>query len=208
MKKWLRITLIFGLLMSFISCGGKYTSAEMREIVEPLIEASEILNVVYFGEGLPVSVDEDEAEAFYSSFDTDVESLNYHPVAEDSAYTTEAEIREDTLAVFTEEYSKFLFDRAFVGVSDTYDNGEGEVTQTAVYARYIERNGRLTVRLKLSEEAYELGRVYDFSTLKIVQERKNYVIVEIETELGGVISPVELKVVLTEDGWRLDSPTY
>ncbi len=197
------------LCLSLLSCGSsKHTADEMRDVVEPLIEKSEELNVIYFGEGLPLTVDADEAQAFYSSFDTDVEAISYHPVDKSCGYESIDDIKEATLEVFTEDYSDYLFTLAFTGISDVVNDGVGDKTETSSYARYLEQSGMLTARIDLADDAITLGRVYRTEELEIVREKDNYVLVKIPTELNGKQCDVELKLVLTNDGWRLDTPTY
>lgn len=197
-------------LLILPSCGGlKVSEDEIRAALEELLPKSEELNVIYFGEGLPMTEDAEILQSFYDSFVTDVKSINYHPVDPECGYATETDIREATLEVFTESYSEYLFERAFNGISATYDEGtEEQHTETAVYAMYIEQNGILTERIDLADEAIPLGRVYRLDELEIVRTKENYVVVSIPTELDGRALDVELKIVQTENGWRLDSPTY
>lgn len=197
-------------LLAFSACGGSRVSEEeILAVLDELLPKSAELNVIYFGEGLPMTEDAETLQSFYSTFQTDVTSINYHPVDPACGYTTEADIREATLEVFTESYSEYLFERAFQGISAVYDEGSAEQhTETAVYAMYIEQNGVLTARIDLADAAIPLGRVYDLQHLKILREKDDYVVVSIPTELDGRSLDVELKLVQTAAGWRLDSPTY
>lgn len=204
----LLILLVIIIGLSSVSCSEKISKDEIKDILVPLLEKSEELNVIYFGEGLPMTVDREDAERFYSSFESEVKAINYHPVDKSCGYESEADIREATLEVFTPEYSEFLFNRAFIGISDVVNDGTGDVTQTSSYARYLEQNGMLTVRIDLSSEAIKLGREYDVDSLEIIRQKENYVLVTIPTQLDGKSCDVELKIVNTKDGWRLDSPTY
>lgn len=213
MKKHTRIIAFFITLViattALFSCGSSVDIDEIREVLSDLIPKSEELNVIYFGEGLPISSDRELVEKFYSSFDSDIEMINYHPVDPDCGYTSEDEIRAATLEVFTAEYSEYLFERAFNGISATL--GEGTDSQTnvsAIYAMYIMQKNTLTVRLDLADEAIPLGRVYDISAAEIVRTRGNYVVVSVPSTFDGKSEDIELKLVKTPDGWRLDSPTY
>ena len=211
MKKFLKIAAAGIACFLLVSCdnGIKVDEDELRETLGELIEKSQELNEIYFGEGLPMTEDADILKSFYAHFDTDIQSINYQPVDPACGYTTETELREATLEVFTENYAQYLFERAFSGISAIYNEGtETQHTSTAVYAMYIEDNGMLTARIDIADEAMELGRTYDLSQMKIVHKRKNYVVVEIPSEMNGKPLDVELKLVMTENGWRLDSPTY
>ena len=89
--------------------------------------------------------------------------------------------------------------------------GEGsdeELKINAIYAMYLMQNGTLTVRLDLEDDAVPLGRVYDVDRAEIVRARRGYVIVSVPSTLDGEEADIELRLVKTPDGWRLDSPTY
>jgi len=192
------------------SCGkAVHSEEEIRAALEELLPKSFELNEIYFGEGLPMSDDKATVEQFYSMFDSDVQAINYHPVNPACGYVTETDIREATLEVFTEDYAEYLFGRAFSGISATFnEGGEQEYTSTAVYAMYIEQDGILTVRINLAEEALPLGREYDLDGMEVLANEENFVVVSVPTELGGKSLDVELRLVPTSGGWRLDSPTY
>ena len=66
----------------------------------------------------------------------------------------------------------------------------------------------LTARIDLAKEAIPLGRVYHTDKLEVVREKDGYVLVKIPTELDGKECDVQLKLIETADGWRLDNPTY
>ena len=208
MKK--RIAAALLILLTLTSCGGGvHTEEEIRTVLDELLPKSFELNEIYFGEGLPMSNDKAMVEQFYGMFDSDVEAINYHPVDVSCGYTTETDIREATLEVFTADYAEYLFGRAFSGISDTFNEGEEqEYTSTAVYAMYIEQDGILTVRINLDEEAIPLGRTYDLDGMELTENEENFVIAKIPTEMDGRALDVELRLVKTADGWRLDSPTY
>lgn len=208
MKK--RIAAAMLILLTLTSCGGGvHSEEEIRTVLDELLPKSFELNEIYFGEGLPMSNDKAMVEQFYGMFDSDVEAINYHPVDVSCGYTTETEIREATLEVFTADYAEYLFGRAFSGISATFNEGEEqEYTSTAVYAMYIEQDGILTVRINLDEEAIPLGRTYDLDGMELTENEENFVIAKIPTEMDGRALDVELRLVKTADGWRLDSPTY
>ncbi len=187
-----------------------YPEEEIRSALKDLLPRSYELNVVYFGEGLPISEDRDLLDKFYNSFESDVEMINYHPVSADCPYQTESALRDATLAVFTEDYSEYLFQRAFAGISGQLQNIEGEtVTHSAMYAMYIEQNGVLTVRLNLADEAIPLGREFSVDEMTVKSQKRGVVVVEMPTYYNGELDfYVEVRLVMTENGWRLDSPTY
>lgn len=237
MKKHIPLLLTLAAL-TLSSCGGsKYDPAELRSALDTLLPPSFELNEIYFGEGLPATEDKALIDRLYGTFAANVKSLNYHPVAADCGYSSIEDIKTATEAVFTDEYAAYLYELAFAGIaSDTTpeeteetteaDLGEGEYIEAggeiegdysqpvllnvrASYARYLEQNGMLTVRLDLAEDAYPLGREYKTAELTVVEEKGNSVTVSVPTYMDGAYDQdVELTLVLTEDGWRLDTPTY
>ncbi len=196
--------------MILTSCGGvPYTEEEVLSVAEELVEKSFELNEIYFGEGLPISDNREDVERFYSSVSVDVAAVNYHPVAEDCKYQSEAQIRQATEAVFSQSYCEYLFDLAFKGLSTIMNEGtDYQYTETASYARYIESGDVLTVRIDLIYDAMDLSRTYDFSRMEIIQQKKDYAIVSVPTEKDGQPLDIELKLIYTADGFRLDTPTY
>jgi hypothetical protein len=95
-----------------------------------------------------------------------------------------------------------LFTLAFEGMSTGDD-------ETVVYARYIEQNEILTVRIDLADEALPLGRVYDLDSMDILNQNGSRIVASFATSVDGKPSVnVKLTLVNTPDGWRLDSPTY
>ncbi len=211
-----RITKLFAVsLLSLLplvlsSCGGvPYTDDEVLSAAEELVVKSFELNDIYFGEGLPISDNREDVERFYASISTDVESVNFHPVADDCPYQSEEDIKKATEAVFSQGYCEYLFDLAFTGLSTVLNEGtELQYTATASYARYIETNGVLTVRIDLPYEAMELTRTYDFDSMEIVRKKKNYAVVSVTTKKDGAPLDIDLKLIYTAEGFRLDTPTY
>ncbi len=213
-KKMIPAAVAVVLAAALYSCGGM-SEDEIRPIAEELIGKAAELNEIYFGEGLPLSDSAEKYQELYDTFDVDVEQINYHPVAEGCGYSSIDEIKAATLEVFTEEYSEYLFERAFSGISDVLGEAEGDVRQTAGYAMYLEQGGILTARMDLAESDILGGeREYDVTGLRIIRQKENYVLVAIPTvfhpDSGGddVIETIDLKFVNTPFGWRLDTPTY
>jgi hypothetical protein len=202
---------VLALCAALVSCSKpKHTAEEMRAVLGELLPKSAELNEIYFGKGLPTNRDEDVVRAFYESFDTDIAAISYEPVDHSCGYETVDDIKAATLEVFTEEYAEFLFDRAFKGISDLFDEGtETEHRSTAVYAMYIEQDGFLTKRVNLKDDAIPLGRTYDLDSLEVLRSNDTGVQVKLKSFFDGQPSvDVEMWLTETENGWRLDSPTY
>lgn len=199
MKRILSFLLTAVLLFSLASCGGSGLSDdEIRDVYADLIEQSYLLNDVYYGDGLPFVNDPETMAALAGASSR----FSYMPVDKNAPLKSEAEIREATLAVFTKDMCDHLFVLAFEGMSTGDD-------ETVVYARYIEMEEILTVRIDLAEEALPLGRVYDLDSMDILNQSGNRIVASFATSVDGEPSVnVKLTLVKTADGWRLDSPTY
>ena len=146
--------------------------------------------------------------------DNDI-SLNYHPVSPECEYTSMEAIKAATLEVFSESYSKYLFTMAFDGLSSVFNaDTEEQLTQTVSYARYMETDGILTVRMNVVDEAMPLNRTYDTNDIEIIRDKLSgdhgYLLVEVQSYVDGQPDvKVEVKLVKNADGqFRLDSPTY
>ncbi len=209
MKKHLIILVC--LLLGLTSCGGT-DEAEVAAALDALIPASLELNEIYFGEGLPIASDRESAEAFYESMGAGSEiSLNYHPVSPDAEYQSIDEIKAATMEVFSDAYAEYLFTMAFEGLSTVFDEGtEMQVTKNVSYARYLENDGLLTVRMNIPEEAFPMNRTYDTSDFTVLREKDGYILVEVQSLVDGQPDErVEVKLVKNAEGeFRLDSPTY
>lgn len=208
MKKSIKIfSLALALLFSvsmLASCGVEYTDEEVKASAEKLIEASFEINDIYFGAGLPVSSeDSEEAKEFAKENGVDLQNIQFLPVTAESPYQSIDDIKKATAKVYSEEYCEYLYSMAFEG----YSVNEGAA---AVFAKYIEDDkGVLTARIDLANNPLP-ERTYDYSSIKVKSRKKDSVMVEMDSYLDGKKEKgtVTFTLVLSEDGWRLDSPTY
>ncbi len=191
------------LTLSLTACGGSgMTEPEIRDTVKSLVEQSYVLNDVYYGDGLPCEDDEEKIAAMLGMTAGSDINVYYMPVSEESPFASETEIREATAAVFSPQLCDILYEIAFTGVST-------EDEEKVAFARYIQQDDVLTVRLDLKENAADLGRTYDFDAITVLVDEKDRVRVEIPSFVDGEKSVnVRITVIKTADGWRLDSPTY
>lgn len=191
MKKLFAILLcLLMTLPALVSCSNPPAVEDVRDEIAALIEASHEINDIFYGEGLPVD----------TSIDSGYEKFNC--VSATSPYRTLAAIKNAAEKVYSTEYMAAIYEMMFSG---HYDSVSGSVQQ----ARYWETNGKL---LKHKEATVYLTgdhRTYDYSTMKIVKPSSaDYIKFEIMSEKNGEQMLVRLSAVLTENGWRLDSPTY
>ena len=208
MKRILSFLLLTVILtLSLASCGGSGLSeAEMSEIFRSLTEASYALNEVYYGEGLPYREDEALMKQLTGvASDAKNFRVSYMPVAENAPFTSEVAIREETKKIFSDAMCEYLFTLAFDGMTTGDETGK----ETISHARYIEKDGVLTVRIDLAEDAIPMGRTYDFSAITVIADEATRIKASFPSFMNGEKSvDVRLTIVQTPDGWRLDSPTY
>lgn len=188
----LALAMLIGVLTG---CAGGPPDDEAAKIVADLVRASYEMNIIYFGDGMPSRADSgDEGKVGF-----------YSDLTDDAPYLTEAELREATLRVFTENYSSVIFETFLSGVSDPDSGG-------VVYARYVEQGDRLTKKVEYEPLAPKT-RTYDLKNITIERSRSDMITATLKSYLDGAPDVnVRVTVRLEErDGekvWRLDSPTY
>ena len=211
MRKILGLIMALVLLSSFASCvPSYYEKDEIGEALAELIPASLPLNEIYFGEGLPLAGEDERIKQFFDSFNVNESASSYYPVSEECEYQDIDELKAAALAVYSPDYCEYLFTMAFSGISDTFNEGtEEEFSTTALYARYLELSGVLTKRVLEEDDIIETNRTYDVTDFQVIINREEFVTVEVQSYVDGVKDlKIEVKLVMTENGWRLDSPTY
>ena len=218
MKKAVALTaLLLSALVSvsLFSCGKKYEDGEIIAAAKELIPASEEINRIYFGDGIPFADEDDYADLFppFSPPPPDEESgddLTYYMVKPDCGYSSIEDVKKATLRVFTEDYSEILFENAFSGVTVVVGEGDQAEKQLVSLARYIDsEEGYLAGRIVSDEEKLPLGREYDLDCITVVSQRGTEAKIKVpSTSAAGEKEEIELTMKITADGWRLDTPTY
>jgi hypothetical protein len=198
----LLLTLLL-LLCPLSSCGQRSQPPALEQIydeVVALVEASHTINDAVFGRGLPVyEIGSDYALKNDLYKESDYASYQYVSAA--SPYLSTGQIKDALLSVYSEEYvaslSTVLFDGFVMGSS-------------IVRAQLSESSGQLMQSTDY-EPLYTHHRIYDYSTMRIVKPSSaQYVTIELESHLEHeqTSMTVSLSLVLEEDGWRLDTPTF
>ncbi len=190
------ITVLSSLMLS--SCSNPPELEEIKGDIEKLLTDSREINMILFGEGLPIAMQ--TTDGVEAPVPTDFE--NYYYVDPDTGFFMVDQIKKEAEKVFSKDYIEPLYENFFTGHYDAVYGG-------VVRAIYIDSDNGL---LKLKDyEPFLKGemRTYDFSTVKIVRpSRKDYVNFTIDSYRNGEKMNIHLSMVKTEDGWRLDSPSY
>lgn len=204
------------LLLALIMAAGVFSSCaseppqlgEVKDELVALVEASYGINGIFFGEGLETYARGGKFDKEHHLYDgNDSEYASYEYVTEDCGYLFTEKIKTDAEKVYTLDYLEGIYTMAFDGYAD-------ENTGAVTTARYLDVNGWLMKYAYGDSDPFNIlpgKRVYDFDTMEIVKpSTAKYLNVEINSHLEGETEQmkVTLRFKLTDDGWRLDNPTY
>jgi len=197
MKRILLLLLSVMLLIALPACGEKnleITAEDATAVLKDLVPRSYELNVIFFGEGLPV---EDPPE-------TKPTSVTYRPVVADCGYTSISQIMKAAEQVYSKRYLDGVYVAAFIGVSAESDDG---MLDTTVSPRYQEIGGKL--QADTAAQVKSIRGKLEVVSAAVEDATPTYVTTK-ATCLDEDGNTVVLTVLLTlENGvWLLDSPTY
>jgi hypothetical protein len=198
-------------ILSFTSCQSAPPDlATVKSELVTLVEASYEINEIFFGNGLPTHARGGAYDTEYRLYEgTGFEYDYYEYVTQESPYHFVDQIKAAAEQVYTAEYLKGIYTMAFDGYAD-------ENTGNVTTARYLETNGWLMKYAFGESDPFNIlpgKRVYDFDTMEIVKpSTAKYLNVEVDSHVEGAengeVMHLTLRFKLTEDGWRLDAPTY
>ena len=204
-KAFFALLLTLTLSLSLISCNKTrdrdYDEGEVKAAARELIEASILLNEIYYGEGIPIAPGENTVtQGNYK--EADLNYLHEHGIVNLKS------LREKTTAVFSEELSEQIFATVLESIRE-----DGVVRS---YVRYFEKVVQNGMYLMVDTQAtvYFTGeREYLYDTMTVLGAEGEHVRVSLTVKVEdeeGVFHDMPLTVSLIEEksGWRLDSPTY
>lgn len=183
--KMMSLILIVIFTISIAGCTSKVSEEEAKAIFNTIVKESYELNVIYFGEGLKPQIPEDENDL-------------YVPVQGSENYTAKLPLVERTREIFSTDYASDIIKTAFEGEI-------GAIGSSAIYARYIEYDGYLSVRRNI--KGVEVAK-YDYTTTEIIKISSRFIVAKIKTNNLEKNEYVEITLINEEDGWRIDSATY
>lgn len=189
------------LALPMVSCSGKAPELEgIKERLVYLVEESKELNVLFFGNGLPVYRREDaltERKMVY--FNSNLS--NYERVMENSSYVSIEKMKAAAERVYSEDYISEIYESAFDGIM---------TGNSSAYVRFFD-NGEWLYQ-NVNKSNFSLNeRIYDYSTMKIVAPSSaDYINVTVESYslADNVRQTVYLSFIYENENWYLDSPTY
>ena len=212
MKKLLLFVLASALLLcsclSFSSCASKAPKVEdIYDRVVELVEASNEVNTVFYGAGLPVYAEDSVYAEFSNMYYNFKHKGSYEMVTGYAKFLTVSDIRYAAEQVYSKAYLEdVLYPSAFEGHAISGINGA-----MVARARYLEDDD--WIYQSTSEKARYSGMiVYDYSTMRIVAPI-NDTACYVEMDAWGEDTPskvttIKLRLVKEDNGlWYLDSFT-
>lgn len=208
--KILLLPLLLLLSVSLLSCARPPELADVREEFGNLIEASEEINNLLWGEGLPYyDIDSDFAKesGIYGEHPETLGNYRYVTTEAQQKYPSADDIRTAAEKVYSNAFLSGVATSLFEG--NVISNGEVSVVSRA---RYAELNQSLCILVGWNSGFTYSPRTFNLSTMQIVKKLSNTDIVTVTVDStrkdGSDPRTLTLRFVREENGWRLDSPTY
>lgn len=204
----LALLLAAGVCGSFSSCSRAPGAEALRGEVEALVEASYEINAIFYGAGLPVLDRTSELYADFYTYYAPTITRDYDIVSPHARYTRIAELKAAAERVYSPSWCEsVLYVSAFVGV--TSDLGADLLVSDPIF---VEDENYLYQSVARIDYLSRGEKIYDYSTMRVVRP-SNATAVSLRLTAWYVSSPDEpftasLRLILTDNGWRLDSPTY
>jgi hypothetical protein len=193
------LLLIFTLLILPVGCSrSKPPALELiYDEAVALIEQSHAVNDIVFGYGLPAWAIDSDYAALRNLYP---QATSYEYVSEYATCRTVLDIKQAMAKVYSAGYLDSLYTTLFDGYA--YEEG--------IMAAQFHEDSQHLYQHKTYEPLVTWQRIYDYSTMRVVDGDAQTAVVEIESHLENdpEIVVVTLVLVLEENGWRLDTPTY
>lgn len=198
MKRVLALLLTLTLLLPLTACGGGkdyVTEEEILPVARDLIARSVAVNIAFLGDGIPVK---EGAIAIGKYYPTDEEWLASHGITSLDGLKAAAE------AVYTGPLVAVLYQKAFPEGNLYYDYQERSIAQGKGILILAEREPMLSWYQGVTHEY-----LYDTMRLTDAGVDSAKVTLDVKVTKGGVTQTraLELRLVLTEAGWRCDNFT-
>ena len=179
--------------------------ADVYGRVVDLIEQSRAVNVLLFGDGLPV-IPYGSREAEWGMVYDGQENISYQRVSQQSSYQFLSDIQEAVERVYAKPYRDSVLSLILNGY--TYQSGDNE--KTVVVADYMEKTTGLFLSTRHGILIPET-RLYLYATMRITGGDATHFTVQLDSYLPSSpeeIEPVKLSFVYENGDWFLNSPTY
>lgn len=206
-KRLLCLVLILASIFTLFACEKEKNREYDRETVlseaKKLIRESEILNLVYYGEGIKYSErSEDSNGAYYKADFNHLTELGF---------TTLDGLKEKTYATYTKEYAEIIISTKLSSVSDS----DGIHGYARYYQSYLDKEKKNPDHIMVYSKAIALLTdevEYLYDTLEVFEVRGEVIYltlnVNVKREDKTQNRVMKISLIEEESGFRLDSPTY
>lgn len=206
MRKLVSLIILLALtLTAATSCDRSYDEAEVKAAAQTLLEASFVVNEVFYGEG--VSYDEYSGiggGSYYKPVsDTALEWLGISGIEG---------LKNLARGVYTADLCEIIFRTKLASIKDSSD---GSVISYARYIEYYEKQSGKTYLMFYTEDEpnYENEIEYLYETLTVIGADGEYIKIEIDvilTDGNGFTRTdrVEFTILEEKDGFRLDTLSF
>ena len=165
-----------------------------------LIEASYAINDAIFGYGLPVWPLESQHAALTGVY-RDSDSAAYERVTDQTPFLSTTNLLSAMEEVYSADYVDSLRETLF----------DGFVVGSNVILAQLYENETALYQSATHEPLVKTQRIYDYASMTIVKpSNAHFVTLELDSHMPGEEETltVRLSLILEDDGWRLDTPTY
>ena len=184
------------LILLSVSCSAPITDDEAREILGDLVPKSQELNAIFWSDALPL---EDKEAAPVKS----VTAAQYYEVSSESKYQTVEQLKQAAEEVFSSDYLSDLYPILFDGFSETDAEGSEYNTQP----RYTNSKNGILAR-DISSFTLEFTTKIDTTNAHVVKSGSDIVRVEVDAEINGEETTMDITLRYQNGKWLIDSPTY
>ncbi len=192
-------------LSLFAACkmNRSYDEEEVASVSRELIKRSEVLNVIYYGEGIKYIEDASYANGAYYKADPiylaaiGIETLD--------------DLKKETREVFSEGLSNIMINTALAPFVD--DSGVQRFSRYYQKFSALDDTPECIMVYKDAPVLLTSTLTYDYKTLKVLESAGDIVYVSIDAEVenkDGKRQKRQIKIGLIEEksGWKLDTSTY
>ena len=188
------------LITTTASCNRSYDEEEVISAAGELLRSAEILNYVYYGEGIKY-YDTDESIGVYKEAQSShLDELGFHSIEE---------LKTLTEKTFSKEYSAIMYS----SVLDTMRDGENIVGYKRYYDNINESGKNVFMVNTAYQPLFKSTIVYNYDSIEVDRVKKEKVFLKVSATVinsEGQSREVDIAITLIEEeaGWRIDNPVW
>ena len=197
------VMLVLG-AVSLSGCDRDYNEGEVISAAGALLEKAEMLNQVYYGNGISYNTVGSSDGYYYQADNMHLQSLGFDTIDG---------LKRVTAETFTEGYSEELYSNYLAPITD----GEYILGMARYYQLYEDQiNKREPICIMVYSRYTPIMKdtvSYDYSSIRVSGVEKETVFVTVtatvtNSEGKSQSREIEFGLIEEESGWRIDSPTF